>query len=239
MKLGTIVGAVVAAGLLSGAGQAAASTWVATYKGFVDGGYDTTGVFGTAERYLDGLAFTATFTYDTEAPLGVVSPAADGEIGLGIVLDSTLEVGGSTFTFGSGFGNHIETYSDGPFGAFGPGYVFHQVTAAFSIPGFFSFNDELTLAGGGATAAFLGQAVAETSLVEPNSGGSTAFLGYFQIDENSIFGVNSAYGYLRPESYSVAEVPSGGVPEPATWALMILGFGAAGAGLRRRKPALA
>ena len=27
---------------------------------------------------------------------------------------------------------------------------------------------------------------------------------------------------------------TGGVPEPATWALMILGFGAAGAALRRR-----
>jgi hypothetical protein len=31
----------------------------------------------------------------------------------------------------------------------------------------------------------------------------------------------------------------GGVPEPASWALMILGFGAAGAALRRRRTALA
>ena len=30
----------------------------------------------------------------------------------------------------------------------------------------------------------------------------------------------------------------GGVPEPATWALMIAGFGLAGAGLRRRSLAL-
>jgi hypothetical protein len=29
--------------------------------------------------------------------------------------------------------------------------------------------------------------------------------------------------------------PVGGIPEPGTWALMILGFGAAGAALRRRK----
>jgi hypothetical protein len=27
----------------------------------------------------------------------------------------------------------------------------------------------------------------------------------------------------------------GAIPEPSTWALMILGFGAAGAGLRRRR----
>jgi hypothetical protein len=30
----------------------------------------------------------------------------------------------------------------------------------------------------------------------------------------------------------------GGVPEPATWALMIVGFGGAGAMLRRRRAAL-
>lgn len=32
-----------------------------------------------------------------------------------------------------------------------------------------------------------------------------------------------------------APPPTGGVPEPATWALMILGFGAAGAAIRRRR----
>jgi len=31
-----------------------------------------------------------------------------------------------------------------------------------------------------------------------------------------------------------APPPSGGVPEPASWALMIAGFGLAGAALRRR-----
>lgn len=32
---------------------------------------------------------------------------------------------------------------------------------------------------------------------------------------------------------------TGGVPEPATWAMMILGFGAVGAAIRRRQPAVA
>lgn len=32
---------------------------------------------------------------------------------------------------------------------------------------------------------------------------------------------------------------AGGVPEPATWAMMILGFGAAGATIRRRRSLLA
>jgi hypothetical protein len=33
--------------------------------------------------------------------------------------------------------------------------------------------------------------------------------------------------------------PVGGVPEPATWAMMLVGFGAAGAALRRRRIAVA
>lgn len=43
-------------------------------------------------------------------------------------------------------------------------------------------------------------------------------------------------------TYNVAArdafAPTGAVPEPATWALMILGFGAAGAALRGRRRAL-
>ena len=40
--------------------------------------------------------------------------------------------------------------------------------------------------------------------------------------------------------YSTGSIPSA-VPEPATWAMMIVGFGLAGAAMRRRReaPALA
>jgi hypothetical protein len=41
------------------------------------------------------------------------------------------------------------------------------------------------------------------------------------------------------DNFSLAAVTGGGVPEPATWAMMILGFGFAGAALRRRRAALA
>ena len=41
------------------------------------------------------------------------------------------------------------------------------------------------------------------------------------------------YDNLRFEITSVA--PGAAVPEPATWAMMIVGFGAAGALLRRRR----
>ena len=46
-------------------------------------------------------------------------------------------------------------------------------------------------------------------------------------------------GYLAFDNISVSPVSAGGVPEPGAWALMILGFGAAGAALRRRRAAIA
>jgi len=39
--------------------------------------------------------------------------------------------------------------------------------------------------------------------------------------------------------YQSGDAPSGAVPEPSTWAMMILGFGAAGTLLRRRRVAAA
>ena len=45
---------------------------------------------------------------------------------------------------------------------------------------------------------------------------------------------NNAYGALNDRTYSIA---AAAVPEPATWALMIGGFGLAGFGMRRRKVA--
>lgn len=49
--------------------------------------------------------------------------------------------------------------------------------------------------------------------------------------------LDSVSGVLTPNA--IDPDPGAGVPEPATWALMISGFGLAGAGLRRRRAALA
>lgn len=47
--------------------------------------------------------------------------------------------------------------------------------------------------------------------------------------------IDGVSGVLTPNVVD----PGGAVPEPATWALLIAGFGMAGAGLRRRRAALA
>ncbi len=49
------------------------------------------------------------------------------------------------------------------------------------------------------------------------------------------FYIDSSDGELGRAQLSVGEAPVGAVPEPATWAMMLLGFGVVGFALRRRR----
>jgi len=69
------------------------------------------------------------------------------------------------------------------------------------------------------------------------AGANTLQFAYANLQD----GIDEAWG-LDNVAFraTVADAPTGGVPEPATWAMMILGFGAAGTALRsRRRTALA
>ena len=83
--------------------------------------------------------------------------------------------------------------------------------------------------------------------------------GFFEDDITIVFGIENAVGiyyYFEPESLytygvhfttifgndqggtlTVSDVGDGAVPEPATWAMMIAGFGLVGASLRKRRDA--
>ena len=57
---------------------------------------------------------------------------------------------------------------------------------------------------------------------------------------NDIFGIGIGPSGAANDSFAIDDVRytsavGGGIPEPATWGLMILGFGAAGSVLRRRR----
>ncbi|MFK3890927.1 PEPxxWA-CTERM sorting domain-containing protein [Sphingomonas sp. NPDC079357] len=59
--------------------------------------------------------------------------------------------------------------------------------------------------------------------------------GFSNADAQVIGAGTQAYKYDRSISFSLNGVTGGAVPEPATWAMMILGFGLVGAALRQRR----
>ncbi len=63
--------------------------------------------------------------------------------------------------------------------------------------------------------------------------------GLFQVSSNSGETFNSITFGSSSNSFEVDDLAVADVPEPATWAMMILGLGGIGAGLRRRRGAFA
>lgn len=61
------------------------------------------------------------------------------------------------------------------------------------------------------------------------------FRGISNDDDTLIYGLRFEGSYILATGTSDG-VPPGGVPEPATWAMLILGFGLVGAAARRRRP---
>ncbi len=61
----------------------------------------------------------------------------------------------------------------------------------------------------------------------------------FSINDDHLLGDNFAFSWAMTCGNDVIQGQVDGVPEPATWTMLILGFGAAGAMMRRRRMALA
>jgi hypothetical protein len=205
-----------------------------SFGGTVASGTDGAGVFGAVGGDLAGDSFSLSFSFDTNA--GTVGnpfdPAAGQGIGGGAGVvgfgpsspgSGSITINGSTVNI---LGQHGSLIAAGDGGG-GLG------------------NVQLYLSDVGAPWVLLGvdrSTVLPTDLNTPFAGNpcatAVACTGFF-----TIFG--GTFGTLAPNFYSisadgvVALSPVGGVPEPASWALMITGFFGAGAALRKRSLALA
>jgi hypothetical protein len=108
-----------------------------------------------------------------------------------------------------------------------------------------------------ATASITGQAAADNSmriflngnLVVANASSSFSTFTPWMISSGFVAGVNTLDFELTdrgvPGAFNINNLVGtaerqvvGAVPEPATWAMMILGFGAIGASMRRRRPSM-
>lgn len=223
---------VLGAGLLLGAAPAAAKVMTLNYYGAVGSGADNLGVFG-AGADLASQAFVASFVFDTDFAGRTTSATQDridggSDASLPSFLSASLEINGVAWDFPGGV---IETVAiaDG------------VVTATSADGDTIASPDLLALFAPGANQIHLGLFGPIFSLdLEQNAAwDATGSTGHFQISsfDDGAGDFVRTYGTLVSTRATLDDgtVVGGGVPEPATWALMILGFGTAGAVLRRRR----
>ncbi|HEY0437051.1 MAG TPA: PEPxxWA-CTERM sorting domain-containing protein [Phenylobacterium sp.] len=233
-RISTFAVAAAALSMLAAGSATQAAVQVATYTGIIMSGTDDRSLFGGGD--LTGDHFTAVLTYDTSIGLRGQDhnhPAYDdlknATFPVAFPLISTeFTVNGHTFDFFSDTFAQVRTGDAGTIG-----FALHGDQA-----GPIEFRAAILLI---ARAAHL-----PTDLdkgFDGDTGGET--FGNFNIrNEDFTPPDHGPYditqGVLRTLHYHVTgPIDPIGTPEPATWALMLTGFGLAGAGLRRRRGALA
>ncbi|WP_296599180.1 PEPxxWA-CTERM sorting domain-containing protein [Phenylobacterium sp.] len=218
-------------------GQASATVYNLTYSGVVTSALDSTGEFGLGAS-LVGMAFTAQVIYDdAKAGASYVGGAYyDNYSGYGAAnpVTATILLNGVTRTFGA-----TEGYDDRLDRTLQPGCTLNCTDASFqqhaedrfTKDGFYTLN-YINLGGMSSDGGLSG--IAHTAPVFTNPPVDLyAYVNLFTQDTTTLAATHSAAVSVRIDSVT------GGVPEPQTWALMLLGFGGAGSVLRRRRAALA
>jgi len=226
-----LAGAGAALALCMAAPAASAAIVTATYTGTVSGtslfgdtggAFDSGGVFG-ALTDLEGVDFTAVFTFDTHLGQRVILPFQDQLIGGAFAgvetpyLSAILTIENVDYAFQSdllGFALVVTDFLDSS--------TLHQVASGF---------DSLTVG--------LQNPGLPLNLTGPFDGGYFAnnpgnpVLGEFLVTDGN---VALAHGYLAADHLTIT---SSSAPEPATWGLMLLGFFGLGAAVRRQRRDLA
>jgi hypothetical protein len=219
--------AVAASGLLA-AMPAAAVVKIAKYTGTVAYGFDQTGVFAAPGSDLTGYSWVATYTYDKalggyQFTDGVNYDNSYGGPGYGIagspVLSSTITINGVTRSLPGAWAGYAYT------GTYPFVQHYNQDYSDDGITYISNYNNNYSYVAG--TPASLDQ----------NFGPVASAISYGYTQWEAFDYTTSTYTEYAYASMSTDAVYSVGnaVPEPASWALMITGFGLVGAAVRRRR----
>lgn len=248
MNYRNMAGAVAALATLALA-PAAQAALVYTFEGTVASGTDYTGLLGgPANQSLVGKTFTLTYIVDPTAPVFLHQP--------GTIYDALfLMQPSSAWTGIATIDGHQLDQGLAEFGAIYAGYK--------DEPGDYVSDMFFELGGTSPVGDGSGETYHSYSLIQFGSYTGNAVIptppsfaspftyelqpGDYQDARFSIARDGGDFGLLEQQIVVVAELTrvsvvdtsAVAVPEPATWALMIGGFGAVGATLRRRKLAAA
>ncbi|MDZ4370585.1 MAG: PEPxxWA-CTERM sorting domain-containing protein [Phenylobacterium sp.] len=228
----------IAAGLLAstGAPALAATTYVAFDDFQVVGGVIQTGAFTVGSSVG---AFTGAITPFTTAQVscgdGAIFCLRTGDSSIAKAYAGTYDPANSVF-FRDGYLNlHPNPGMDTIVQFIAP------TAGTYSFEGRFAIHDSFPTGVG--IAAYVGSAPQFTSTL--GSGESPFDFDVTLAAGGTVsFGLSAAGSHLFDSTgfkLTVTELdpPTGAIPEPATWAMMIMGFAGAGAALRRRRDQLA
>lgn len=222
--------ALAVVGTLAGAAPASATLYVATYSGLIIGGVDGAGLFGPLGGQLGGDVVTARYVYDTALGIRSTNPYVSDTLYGGTsqnvsspIVSAMLTVNGIRIAGPAGDNdshtNYIREYM--PFD-YSTAYVLDNVQ---DNAGGYLYNEV--------------RSEVIPSSVPPSIETPFTMTGHFQGGGYLIRGAavtNFAFGY--DGTVTVAETS---VPEPTTWAMMLLGLAAVGLARRtlRGQPASA
>jgi hypothetical protein len=182
------------------------------------------------------------------APAQATTQIADGTVSVVVLANPAVNLGTGTFTASNAL--TFETSGNGGFATVGGGFGLLNgvlnfsstvgTTLADSVSNFFSFSD-----GVGGSYKFSVDSVTTLGYsVSPAAKAVTLYLLGSTLDSSLgldatptslTLSFNSTGGSPYSASATLAVPPAPMVPEPATWGMMLVGFGAMGAMMRRRK----
>jgi hypothetical protein len=210
-----------------------------TYTGTFSGD-DFAGVIGVPGAHFDDSAFTASFTYDTA--MGTLNDYAgtgqflQGGSAIGAapaVTSALLTVGGQTTDLTQTYNGTAETYGPDynvPYSSRVAGQFEEDATTSYSTGDTFGYLN-FYLGGYGAAPAQLDQAWQGAI-----DGYGSLSAGVYDTDGGG--GPTISLNFT-PTFVQVRNLDAGAVPEPASWAMMLIGFFGLGGAVRlsRRRTA--
>lgn len=205
----------------------AATTMLATYTGKISSGFDISGLFGPAGGSLGGKSFTAEFTLDTTEGKRITTPTDDRiqggpwfGPGISSPISATLTIDGHTQAVGGDFEALGQVMTDG--------FVTHYARD------FIEYHPGATAERTVSVSAFTGVSLLSLTSALPLT--AVTDMGGFAGFHTNLDGYQPIFTEMYFQGPGTVKISV--IPEPATWAMMIAGFGLAGARLRRtsRRP---